>query len=141
VSLLREYLGRWRESKIFQGGDVELFIWLSLIGTPTALGFAWRFWFRETRRQISPKWQAVMLFLGLLGASVNVTMYYSWLTYRLVAGDTPPVWKLQETLSNISDYPLSLAAAGAFLGREDARTPLAFCAFLGWMLWWRYGVL
>ena len=107
---------------------MELFIWLSLIGAPAALGFAWRFWFREgSRRQISPKWHAVLLFLGLLAASANVAMYYSWLTYRLVVGDTPPVWKLQETLSNISNYPLSLAAAGAFLGREDARTPLAFC--------------
>jgi len=85
--------------------DVELFIWLLLIGTPTALGFAWRFWFRETRREISPKWQAVMLFLGLLAASANVAMYYSWLTYRLVAGGTPPVWKLKETLTARGESP------------------------------------
>src|SRR5208282_1387676 len=119
---------------------MELFVLVPLIGTPIALGLSWWRWSHQRLSELGPKWKARALFLGLLAGSGNAAMYYSWLTYRLVAGGTPRVWKLQDSLGNISIYPCFVALVCAGFG-EDVCPPLVCCAFLGWALWWRYGIL
>jgi hypothetical protein len=115
-------------------GYLSFILWLSLIGTPVSAGCAWWLWSRRNR-SASRSWRASLLIMGLLTASANAFIYYSWLLYRTIAGSTPQVWTLKEIFGNISIWLVPMALVGAMGGKGGARIPIAVCALLGLMNW------
>ena len=115
-------------------GLVWLLKWLSLIGTPVSGGLAWWLWLR---RNYSDRhhWRARLTSLGLLAAASNAFIYYSWFSYRIVAGSTPLVWGAKDSLGNFSGYLVLVALAGAAAGKGSSRIPIAVCAILGFGNW------
>lgn len=87
---------------------ISVIIWLSLIGTPVSAGLAWWLWSRRDRSS-AHSWRTGLLIGGLLAASANAFIYYSWLLYRLLAGSTQQVWTLKEVFGNICLWLVLLA--------------------------------
>jgi hypothetical protein len=113
---------------------ISFILWLSLIGTPVSAGFAWWLWSRRDH-SASRGWRAGLLITGLLAASANAFVYYSWFSYRLLTGSTSQVWTLKEALGNLCIWLVPLALVGAMGGKGGARIPVAVCALLGFMNW------
>ena len=107
------------------------FVWVSWLGTPVALGIAWRRW---AGGRLAPRtWRTVVLLLGLLAASANALVFFSMMAFAAVAKAPPPGWNFIG--GNLGPY-LSLASAGAAIpGRGAARVSLAVSGFLGFLLW------
>ena len=114
-------------------GWVSSVFWVSLIGTPISAGLAWWLWLRGNS-SASRGWRAGLSIAGLLAAS-NALGYYSWLSYRLLAGSTPRVWALKEAFGNLCIWLVLLALAGAVVGKGSSRIPIAVCAILGFINW------
>ncbi len=82
------------------------------------------------------------LLLGLLAVSVNAVMYYSWLAFRVLASDSPQIWRVKDFLGDYVADGLAIAGlVGAIAGNGTPRLLLAFAAVMGWLLWIRLGVL
>lgn len=113
---------------------VTFILWLSLIGTPVSCGLAWWLWLRRNHSD-RHQWRTGLTNIGLLTASANAFIYYSWFSYRIVAGSTPLVWSVKDSLGNFSGYLVLLALAGAVVGKGSSRIPIAVCAILGLMNW------
>jgi hypothetical protein len=113
---------------------ISFMFWLSFIGTPVSASFAWWLWSRR-HRSASRGWRAGLLITGLLAASANAFVYYSWFSYRLLAGSTSQVWTLKEAFGNLCIWLSPLALVGAMGGKGGARIPVAICALLGFMNW------
>ena len=109
-----------------------IFLWL--IGTPMFTGIAWWLWSLRDRSAVQKQRRRLVL-MGLLTASANAFIYYSWLLYCLIIGSTPLVWKLKDTCGDIGGYLVLLALAGAIFGKGAPRVPIAICALLGFMNW------
>jgi hypothetical protein len=113
---------------------LSFIIWLSLIGTPVSAGLAWWFWSHRDRA-VPRSWRTGLLIGGLMAASANAIVYYSWFSYRLLTGSTLLVWRLKGALGDFGVYLVLLALAGAIGGKGAARIPIAACALLGLMNW------
>ena len=116
--------------------------WFAMIylGPPVVLGVTWRVWFRR-ERAVSPQWRAVAIRLGLLAATANVVIFYTWVLYRVLAGSSPRVWEAKDVATEVAGWFIMAALAGAALGKGAGRIWLAFSAFTGFMLWIRIGIL
>jgi len=119
---------------------LSITIWASLIGTPISVGTAWWLW-AGSERSGPQEWRNLVLLAGLLAASTNVLMYYSWLIYRAVANDTSMVWKTKGLCGDIGMFLSLLVLGGAIFGTGVSRVPLAFSALFGFLLWVSFGVL
>jgi hypothetical protein len=109
-------------------------LWLALIATPVCACMAWWFWAKQDR-SASFKLRRRLTLMGLLAASINALIYYSWLFYRLAIGSNPLVWRLKDIGCNLGASMALLALAGAIFGKGAARIPVALCALLGLMNW------
>jgi hypothetical protein len=109
-------------------------LWLGLIGTPVCACLAWWLW---AKRDSSASFtlRTRLTLMGLLTASINALIYYSWLFYRLAIGSNPLVWRLKDIGGNLGVSLALLALAGAIFGKGAARIPIALCALLGLMNW------
>lgn len=72
---------------------------------------------------------------GLVAASANAAIYYTWLFCRIVAGGTLLIWRIKATLGDFAVYMVLVAMAGAIAGKGAARIPLVVCALLGFINW------
>lgn len=118
-----------------------LVVIVPVFGTPIVVGLAWWVWFR-TGRTASPTWRRVAWFIGLLAASANATMYYAWLTYKIIHGWTPRVSRVDDLLGDrAAEYLAIVALAGAMVGKGAGRLLLLFLAIIGFLLWIKIGIL
>jgi hypothetical protein len=108
--------------------------WVPLIGTPISGGVAWWLWLHRDYSD-RHQWRTRLTNFGLLTASANAFLYYSWFSYRIVVGASPLVWIVKAALGNFSCYLFLLALAGAVVGKGSSRIPIAVCAILGLMNW------
>jgi hypothetical protein len=105
-----------------------------LIGAPISISVAWWSWVRSERSKAG-LWRARFLLAGLLAGSVNVAMYYAFVTYRLCATLPPKVWTAKGLCGDIGGYLTLVVLGGAIFGQGVPRIPLAVCAILGYILW------
>jgi hypothetical protein len=77
-----------------------IWILLLLVGVTMSLGNAWRLWFRPHPSKFE-KWRGMVLFLGLLAASLSAFTYCAWLGNRVAAGDSPLVWRMKHSGGNV----------------------------------------
>ena len=113
---------------------IYFIFWLALIGTPFSAYLAWWLWSRRNR-SLPNGWRRGFAMTGLVAASANAAMYYSWLSWRLLPGGTPLIWRAKDTLGDFAGYLVLLALAGATAGKGAARIPIVVCALLGFMNW------
>jgi hypothetical protein len=109
-------------------------IWLSLIGTPLSAGLAWWIWTRRNHA-LPNGWRRRFAMTGLVAASANAALYYVWLSCRVLAGGTPLIWGVKDTLGDFAGYLVLLALAGVIAGKGPVRIPIVVCALLGFMNW------
>jgi hypothetical protein len=115
-------------------------LWLGFIGTPITTIVAWWRWLR--RDTSTPHTlRTGLTFMGLLAASTNVLVYYSWLLYRLMTGSNALVWRLKDIFSDIGVPLALLALVGAICGKGNPRITIAVCALLGLLNWVSIGIL
>lgn len=110
-----------------------------LIGAPISISVSWWSWVRAERAKAG-LWRARFLQAGLLAGSVNVAMFYAFVTYRLCAMLTPEVWATKGLCGDIGGYLSLVVLGGAIFGQGVPRIPLAVCADLGYILWVPVGV-
>jgi hypothetical protein len=113
---------------------LSFIFWSSLLGTPVSGGVAWWLWLRRNHSD-RHQWRTRLTNLGLLTVSANALLYYSWVSYRIVAGSTLQVWSVKDSLGNLSVYLVLLTLAGAIVGKGSSRIPIAICAILGFINW------
>jgi hypothetical protein len=108
---------------------------MTVFGTPVVLGLAW--WQRTRSGAVAATpWRERGVLVGLVAASVNVLLFYSWVAYRLIAGVTEDVWAVKATLGDrVALYLLVAAIIGILVGRGPARLLTAIGATMGYLLW------
>ncbi len=125
---------------VFVFKDVPLF------GTPIAIGTAWCLWLQGEREeralrdirgvaQVPAPWRVRVLLLSLVAGSANALTFYAWVVYRLLAGASPQVWKVQAILSNIAGFLILVGLIGAIIGNGHGRVLTMVIAIMGLLLW------
>jgi hypothetical protein len=117
-----------------------IWILLLLVGVAMSLGNAWRLWFRRHPSEFE-KWRGMVLFLGLLAASLSAFTYCAWLAYRVAAGDSPLVWRMKHSGGNVGTGLFLFALVASVVGRGPWRESLGAGAILGVLLWAEFGIL
>ena len=111
----------------------------TLIGAPISISVAWWSWVRAERAK-ARLWRARFLLAGLLAGSMNVAMFYGFVTYRLCTTLTPKAWATTGLCGDVGGYLSLVVLGGAIFGQGVPRIPLAVCAVLGYVLWVPLGV-
>lgn len=117
----------------FNSLDVIL---LSLLVVPhLALGIAWVFWVRSPSRWQPPKWRSTLLFSDLLACSINIAVFWIYLTWLNAHKTDLSWWKGRDIFEGVSDFLVCLALTSAVFGKGRARLPVAIAAVTGFLLW------
>jgi hypothetical protein len=105
------------------------------LGAPIVLGLAW--WRRTRARSgAAPPWRERTVLIGLVAASLNLLLFYSWVAYRLIAGATDDVWAVKAAIGNgLAVYLVVAAFVGALVGKGPGRLLTAVGATMAYLLW------
>ena len=117
----------------FSGAD----LWLGIVpvfGTAIAVLIAWLVWF-PGRRSVWETSRTMTLFAGLIATSINALLLYSWIAFRLIAGESPSVWEMRTDAGNFGTPLIYISLASAIAGKGRARLPVAISALIGFLFW------
>ena len=109
---------------------------LVLIVTPhIALGVAWVYWGRSPAKFEQPRWQTILLFVGLLACSLNIVVFWVYVNWLRFRQNDRSWWKGRDNFEVVSDCLIVFALAAAIFGKGRARLLLLVAAVLGWFIW------
>ncbi|HZI81672.1 MAG TPA: hypothetical protein VFD69_19260 [Vicinamibacterales bacterium] len=112
-----------------------MFTMMTVFGTPIVLGLAWWRWIRGGAVAAMP-WRERSVLVGLVAASLNLFLFYSWFAYRFIAGATEEVWAIKGTLGDgIAGCLVIAAILGALVGKGRGRVLTAVGATMAYLLW------
>ena len=112
---------------------------VALFGAPILVGAGW--WYAR-RQSVTPLWRRLVLWLALSAVTVDTTLFYGWLVWRLVAGESQHVFAVKYWLADHLTLYLALAALiPAALGKGTARICTIVAALFHLLLWSNFGIL
>jgi hypothetical protein len=113
-------------------------ILLSLLILPhLALAVAWVLWARarRTASQNASTWRTRFFLSGLVAASLNIMIFWSYLLWLHFHQADPSWWKARDLFEDIADFLVGYAFVTAIFGSGRGRVFLAIAAATGYLLW------
>lgn len=112
----------------------------AVFGTPVVVGLMWLVWLRGDRILLH-QWRGKTLLVGMVAASSNAVMFYSYLVYSKTVEGADPDGAIMSMLGNyIGILLLVVALIGVVFGKGRSRSVLGFSIFMGLLVWLRPGV-
>jgi len=105
-----------------------------LLAPHAAIGLAWVFWFRSPPRSEAPKWQNVVLFLGLVSGSLNIVAFWGYV-FWLQNHNTISAWRVRDLVFAVCEYLIGATIVGGSFGRGRVRVTVCVAGILGFFLW------
>ncbi|HEY2459420.1 MAG TPA: hypothetical protein VGI16_01365 [Candidatus Acidoferrum sp.] len=96
---------------------------------------AWVLWGRAPEKFVAPLWRSRFLFLGLVASSLNLVVFWVYVTWLRLHHTDHFWWQVHDRFEFISDCLIGFAILAAVLGKGRGRIAMGCAAVTAYFIW------